>query len=174
MLIRWLAFLLLTVITLAQNILTTVEFIKNVVFTSNSIPSNFVGLSFSFPQIYNDMYNALLTGYIKNSFVYGSSNAGFRISMKMQYPKGFKSNCSAYASINPNMTCTRDLLNNSDFTNLNAFARATLPRAGLIFLGMDTENGNFSNSTFVNNVYGAYNRAPISTLMYFGGWFGIL
>lgn len=95
MLIRGLIFAIITVLIASQNILTTVDFIRNVGYTSNSIPQNFVGLSLSFSQVFNDLSNVLLRAYIRNSYVYSSPLSGFRISMKMQDPKGYKYDCNA-------------------------------------------------------------------------------
>jgi len=48
MLLRCLIFVLVAVVTDTQNVLTTVDFTKNVVYTSNPIYTNFVGLSLSY------------------------------------------------------------------------------------------------------------------------------
>ena len=175
MLLRCLIFVLVAVVTDAQNVLTTVDFTKNVVYTSNPIYTNFVGLSLSYQQVYNYMDNAFLKGFIKNSYVYSSVNTGFRVSMKMQYPIGWKTNCTKWKLYaNPNVTCTRDLSVNNDFKILFNFTRATLPRGFSFNLGMDSEFANFSDSNFITKVYIDYNQSPITDLMMYAGAYSML
>lgn len=175
MLLRCLIFVLVATITETQNILTTVDFNKNVVYTSNLIYPNFVGLALTYQQVYNYMDNALLRGFIKNSYVYSSTNTGFRVSMKMQYPKGWKNNCTKWRLYaNPNITCTRDLILNNDFKILFNFTRAALPKGVVFNLGMDSEFANFSDSNFMSKLYIDYNQSPISDLMMYAGAYSLL
>jgi hypothetical protein len=171
MLTKSLIFVLLAAIAQTQNILTTVDFTKNVAYTSNPIYSNFVGLSFSYQQIYSYLDNALLRGFIKNSYVYSSINTGFRVSMKMQDPKGWKNNCSKWKLyVNANTTCTRDLIVNNDFKILFNFTRAALFRGAVFSLGMDSEFANFADSNFISKIYNDYNLAPINDLMVYSSY----
>ena len=91
-----------------QNILTTVSFPD--LTTSIAIPSNIVGLSFTFEQIYQTaMSSATLKGLIKNSWVYGSTSASWGMSIKMQNPPGYKYDCFAWESFYVNASCLVDV-----------------------------------------------------------------
>jgi hypothetical protein len=80
----------------AQNILTSVDFTKNVAYTKTRFPNNFVGLSFQYPQILKNLTNLNLRGYLRNSFLFSTNASVWRISMKMQWPKGYKLDCWTY------------------------------------------------------------------------------
>ena len=91
-----------------QNILQTVSFPS--LATSTELPINLVGLSLSFDQIYNStLTSTVFKEYIKNAWVYGSTTASWGISIKMQYPPGFKYDCAAWDMIYVNATCTVDV-----------------------------------------------------------------
>ncbi len=63
-------------------------------------------------------------------------NSGFRISLKMQDPKGYKYNCAAYTALNENSTCIRNLTS-TDFNNMNTFTRAAILGGYKFDLGFD-------------------------------------
>lgn len=92
----------------SQNILTTVSIPS--LTTSTTIPSNFVGVSLPFDQIYPSVINSsVFKGYLKNSWVYGNTWASWGISIPVQYPPGFKYDCAYWETMDPNATCTQDI-----------------------------------------------------------------
>ena len=129
---------LLLVTVGAQNILTTVDFTKNVAYTKTKFPINFVGLSFSYPQVLKNLTSTILRGFIKNSFLFSVNSTSWRISMKWQWPKGYKVGCEDYGSaVSPDITCIRDLQTNSDISGIGTFLKATIPLGSNAFLGFD-------------------------------------
>lgn len=81
--------------------------------TSTTLGSNFVGLSMSLQQMYSAASNwTLLAEYIKNSWTYGTSEGSWGISLKVQWPAGYKYDCPTYTMINPTATCTVDIKDN--------------------------------------------------------------
>ena len=91
-----------------QSVLSTVSFPSFT--TSTSIPTNFVGISVSFDQLNPDaLTSQLFKDYIKNFWTYGNFWSSLGISLKMQYPPGYKFDCASWDLINPNATCTTDV-----------------------------------------------------------------
>lgn len=111
---------------------------------------NFAGASISYPQIYLSAINStLFQGYFSNSKAFGSTYSMMSLSVKMQEPKGFKYNCSAYASMGVNATCTFNYQTN--ITRLSAFTKAAGPYTNQnVVIGFDMEAANFSNPNFVS------------------------
>ncbi len=99
------------------NILGTVDF-SGASFLDSSVAGvpilspNFAGLSAPFSQIYqSDLTSSLFTNSMLNSWIYGNPLATWGFSLKMQWPVGYKFECSSYSMIDPTMnwTCILDI-----------------------------------------------------------------
>jgi hypothetical protein len=110
---------------------------------------NFVGVSLNFSQIYSAaMSSTLFMGLLANSKAFGSFNSQFALSVKTQWPKGYKYNCTQYSSLGFNATC---LFNYSSINaKITTFAKAAGANVnGQVIFGFDMENANLGNANFL-------------------------
>lgn len=142
--------LLLCVLCLcsAANVLSSADF-TNFQSSGNSMLSNFVGIGVNFSQVYTSAMNTtLFQALLANSKAFGSINSMFSISLKMQWPKGYKYNCASYTSIGISTTCTYSY--STILAKVTAFAKAAAPVSNnQMVIGFDMESANFSNSNFM-------------------------
>jgi hypothetical protein len=133
---------LLLAVSLAK-VLTYVSFQDAV--TGSNLPANYVGLSLSFPRIYNSaLTSSVFKGYIKNSWVYASTTASWAVSVKMQWPVGYKYKCPAmWAALEPNATCTLDV--SPYYTTIGQFFLAVSNSGNGLSLGFDRQGLDLTN-----------------------------
>jgi hypothetical protein len=131
----------------SQAILSSLDY-SNFQTGSNTFSGNFAGVSLNFSQIYTSVMNTtLFQALLANARAFGSNNGFFSLSIKTQWPKGFKYNCTQYASLGFNVTC---LFNYSSINNrITPFTRATGNHInrGVVF-GFDMENADINNPSF--------------------------
>ena len=147
-------FSLLLVLLLAgacagQKVLAVADF-NNYQASGYTFGRNFAGVSIPYQQIYLSAINStLFQGYFSNSKAFGSTFSMMALSIKMQYPKGFKYNCPAYASMGISATCTFNY--QANITRLSAFTKTAGPYTNQnVAIGFDMEAANFSNSNFLS------------------------
>lgn len=124
--------------------------LRNPVPSGYNFSSNFAGASIDFSTIYTAAINSsIFQGYLSNSRAFGSNYAMMPISLKVQWPKGYKYNCSAYTAMNIPATC---LFNYSSINaKTSAFVKTATPYTMNQFnMGFDMENANFSNPSFAS------------------------
>jgi len=156
------------------DILTSVDLTQNVQYNSDILYYNFIGLSIPYPQVLKNLTSPLLRGYIKNSYIYNQVSGTWRISIKMQWPKGYLYNCPAYRQkINSTITCVRDIMNNSDIANIGSFLKAVVPYGRTTNIGFDQQSANYKNQDFLN-IYDGYNMQVLNYVGPIGGWFPII
>ena len=154
-----------------QNILQTVSFPS--LATSTELPINLVGLSLSFDQIYNStLTSTVFKEYIKNAWVYGSTTASWGISIKMQYPPGFKYDCAAWDMIYVNATCTVDV--QAYYPTINTFFHDTSNSASGLSLGFDREGTLLGESAFNSYFLTTYFFGFLSAITTVGGGYPYL
>jgi hypothetical protein len=121
------------------------------------------GLSYSFAQIYaSNMNLTLFQGYASTSRLFGSTRSSFGISLKMQYPVGYKYNCSAYTAMGRAGTCTYDY--STIMTRISAFCRNAGPTSlSRVSIGFDLQRSDFTNSAF-NSFITGYFSSLVSTI----------
>ena len=138
----------ITASTTPVNILSTVDFTKNYQESTFSFPSNMAGLSYNFAQIYaSNMNLTLFQSMVSISRLFGSARSNFGISLKMQYPVGYKYNCSAYTAMGRAGTCTYDY--SAIMTRISAFCRNSGPTTlSRVSIGFDLQRSDFTNAAF--------------------------
>lgn len=138
----------LAVACAGQKVLAVADF-NNYQASGYTFGRNFAGVSIPYPQIYLSAINStLFQGYFANSKAYGSTYSMMALNVKMQYPKGFKYNCSAYSALGINATCTFNY--QANLTRLSAFTKNSGPYTNQnVAIGFDMEAANFSNSNFL-------------------------
>jgi hypothetical protein len=167
------SWLIIAIITLASihitasttpvNILSTVDFTKNYQESTFTFPSNMAGLSYNFAQIYaSNMNLTLFQSMASISRLFGSSRSNFGISLKMQYPVGYKYNCSAYTAMGRAGTCTYDY--SAIMTRISAFCRNSGPTTlSRVSIGFDLQRSDFTNAAF-NTYISSYFSTLMSTI----------
>lgn len=129
-------------------VLSTIDFTKNYQESSFTFPNNMAGLSYSFPQIYaTNMNQSLFQSYISGSRLFGSSRSNFAISLKVQYPMGYKYNCSAYTAMGRAGACIFDY--SAIMTRISAFCKNAGPTSlSRVSIGFDLQKSDFTNTAF--------------------------
>lgn len=132
-----------------QKVLAVADF-NNYQASGYTIGRNFAGASIPYQQIYLTAINTtLFQGYFSNSKAFGSTYSMMALHIKMQYPKGFKYNCSSYTSMGISATCTFNY--QANITRLSAFTKNAGPYTNQnVVIGFDMEGANFSNTNFVS------------------------
>jgi hypothetical protein len=166
-----LLFLASSIAVCQQNILAVADF-NNYQSSGMYYGNNFAGIGVNFSEIYVTAMNlTLFQGYFANAKAYGSTYSMMPMSLKMQYPKGYKYNCSAYTAIGINPTCTYNY--QPIMSKISTFCKATGPYSfQKVAIGFDVEGANFSNpnfityfSSFVSTLYStigsSYYRIPV-------------
>ena len=125
--------------------LSTINFPKNTT-SANAIPDNFAGLSISFPQVYkNALLSSEFQGYLRNSWVFGSSTASWGVSIKMQWPIGYKYDCPwGWYWFAPKAKCTVNTYNL--LSDIGLFLDGTVNSEKGVSVGFDRELMNFTNA----------------------------
>lgn len=130
---------------------------------TNTFSANFVGVSLNFSQIYTSAINAtLFQGLLANAKAFGSNNGLFSLSIKTQYPQGYKYNCSLYTSLGFNVTC---LFNYSSINSkITPFIKATgnFVNRGVV-LGFDMEKADINNPSF-QSIFSSYAASLITVI----------
>lgn len=154
-----------------QKVLSVADF-SNYQTSGYTFGRNFAGTSISYPVIYLSAINSsLFQGYFSNSKAFGSTYSMMSMSLKMQYPKGYKYNCPAYTSMGINVTCVFNY--QPTIARLSAFTKTAGPYTNQnVVVGFDMEGASFSNPNFVsyfstfltgmvNSVGGSFYPVPI-------------
>lgn len=147
----------------APQILSTVDFTKNYQESTFTFPNNMAGLSYNFAQIYaSNMNVSLFQSYVTISRLFGSSRSNFGISLKVQWPMGYKYNCSAYTAMGRAGTCTYDY--SAITTRISAFCKNAGPTSlSRVSIGFDLQNRDFANTAF-NTYLSSYFSTLLSTI----------
>lgn len=110
--IKWVFVEVLLYMVTCSGLLAKVDLLNNYAKSAGTFPANFAGLSLSFPDMYTSgLSSTVFQGLLKNSWVFGSIYGSWSLSLKMQWPVGYKYNCSAYTSFAPNATCIININN---------------------------------------------------------------
>ena len=142
---------LLIAICSSQSVLTSIN-ISNLA-TNQLLPNNFLGVSLAFPLIYDTAFTStLFKNYLTNSWVFDSTSASWGISLKMQYPVGFKYNCpTLWDPIVTNYTCTADV--STYYPAIGDFLRASANNYRGLSVGYDREALDFTDVSTVDALF---------------------
>jgi hypothetical protein len=138
---------LLIVSSSSQNVLSTVYF-QDTITTGQPISSNFVGLSLSYPNIRSTaMSSTLFAQLVKNSWVFGSTTASWGVSLKMQYPVGYKWDCpNSWMMVFPTPTCTVNV--KPQYFAIGTFLKSITNSFKGVSLGFDRQGINLAGIPF--------------------------
>ena len=148
-------FLLILLPIQSQNVLSTIYF-QDTATTGQAIPANFVGLSLNYPNIRSDaLSSAIFASLIKNSWVYGSASASWGVSLKMQYPVGYKWDCpNSWMMVFPSVTCTVNV--KPQYPTIGTFLKSICNSFKGVSIGFDRQGVNLGDFIFQSFAFSWY------------------